>query len=389
MGAPVAWLYEVAQSLAFLSALRQASIEILKHYGLPTSQGWKRYKRWTHKRPIGVIQHFTAGVTWTGSARWLNDGPHKNTTSCQILILDRMLPIAKEIYAKYPELKDIKATIIILCDFPFPACWHAGWVNRLLLGIEMRNAGPVRGTLNKWRWWANKWRAKFPHEKLDKYPLKIDGQWWEPYTYEQIYTNILFCQHLHCLYQKETYESDLVDDEPFGLDRRWVLPHSAVTGTKWDTGKAFPCDDVRDAIFAQMPIDGIPWLKNYKAAPTRFVEEMEAADDELFLMELEERQTDRRHGTLDWDQIVEMPPPDLQALVEDGNWKEDLPSVRRALSKLWYAVPGDDSHVLDVDTALATWIFQKSVSCKPYDKIPGGDTQEALHKRLRDFRLHT
>jgi hypothetical protein len=292
------------------------------------------------------------------------------------MILDRMLPEVQAIYDKYPELKDLKVVVILLSEGVIP-CWHAGWVNRLTFGIENRNAGILRGKEGAWRWWANKWRAKFPHERLGKVPILIDGQWWEPYTFGQVHANILVCQHLHCVYQDQG-----------GLDRRWFLPHSATTGTKWDTGKAYPLQDVRDAVFAQMPIEGIPWLKSFAADPSAYAHDIEEEDDRLFLMELEERQHDRKHGDADLEEIDEMPPPELQDLVEDGNWKEELDSVRRALSKLGY-VTGGQGPTLDEDTALAVYQFQKSVKCKPYDKIPGGKTQEALYKRLVNFRLHT
>jgi len=167
--------------------------------------------------------------------------------------------------------------------------------------------------------------ARFPHEKLNKIPINIDGQWWEPYTFGQVHAEILVCQHLHAVYQKQG-----------GLDPRWFLPHSATNGSKYDTGKAYPLQDVRDAIFAQMPIDGIPWLKSFQADPEHYAYAIEEEDDSLFLMELEEH-----HGDLlSWDEVQMIPDPDFQVLIEEGYWKNELDSVRRALKKLGY-VKGD------------------------------------------------
>lgn len=375
------FMFTTDQSRQFFQALRAASIEICKAFGLPTSIGGKKYSDWGAGRPLGVTEHFTAGVTWKGSVRWLGDGSHKNTVSCQMVILDRMLPEAFAIYSKYPELQDLKVVVILLSEGIIPA-WHAGWVNKKTFGIENRNAGPVRGQRNKWRWWASGWKAKFPHERLGKYPEFIDGKWWEPFTHGQIHANIVVCQHLHALYQDEG-----------GLDRRWFLPHSATTYTKWDTGRLFPLKDVRDAVFAQMPVDGIPWLKTFQADPTSFAQDIEEDDDALFLAELEERQFDRNHSEYDEGEdermvvgIDEMPTPDLQALVQAGNWKEELNSVRRALERLQY-VTGGYGAKLDEDTALAVYQFQRSHKKLKADKIPGDATQRAMFKRLEDFGL--
>jgi len=373
--ADTAFLFTTSHSVEFFQALREASVKFLKRCGLPTSQGHKRYKKWTHGRPIGVTSHYTAGVTWKGSIRWLNDGGNKNTASCQLYILDRMLPEFSAIVAKYPVLSGLKVVTLLLSDGIIP-CWHGGWPNRINVGIEKRNAGCLRGKEGDWRWWGNDWKAKFPHDKLGKIPVKIDGKWWEPYTYGQVHDEILVCQHLHCAYQEEG-----------GLDPRWFLPHSATSGGKWDTGRAYPLNDVRNAVFAQMPIEGIPWLQAFAEDPSDYALELEEEDDELFLLELQERQADRMDGEADWDEICQMPPPELQALVQDGIWKDELDSVRRALGKLQY-VTGGAGPVLDEDTALAVYQFQRSQGDKlKNDKIPGDKTQRRLWRRLGDFQL--
>ena len=321
-----------------------------------------------------MTEHFTAGPTWKGSVRWLNNGPNKNSVSCQMLILDRMLPEVKAIYDKRPELADLQVVVLLLSEGIIP-CWHAGWVNRITFGIENRNAGKLRGKQGDWRWWAQGWKAKFPACELGKTPVLIDGAWWEPYTVGQVKANIHVGQHLHCLFQKEG-----------GLDPRWFLPHSGTEGSKWDTGRAYPLQDVRDAVFAQMPVEGIPWLQSFAHDPQGFVLYLEEEQDDLFLMELEERQGDRAAGEVDWDELQEMPSPDLQDLVQAGIWKEELDAVRRGLEKLGY-VTGGQGPELDEDTALAVYQFQKSQHDLTADKIPGDKTQRALYRRLADFQL--
>lgn len=369
-------LFSKTQAIEFFQALRAASVEIMEHFGLPITQGHKRYAEWKHGYPLGITEHFTAGPTWKGSVRWLNAGPHKNSVSCQMLILDRMLPAAAEIYAKYPELADLKVVTLLMSEGIIP-CWHAGWVNRISFGIENRNAGPLRGEQENWTWWAKKWTAKFPHEKLGKMPVHLDGRWWEPYTYGQVVANILVGQMLYCLNGSDA------------LDPRWFLPHSATTGTKWDTGRAYPLQDVREAVFKQHAYQELPWLHAFKADP-QYMDDFDEDMDEDFLTELAERQADRAGEVLpEGYEVCEEPPgADLQDLVDAGNWKQELGAVRRGLHRLGYYVPGDDSPTLDNNTALAVYQFQVSMDLKK-DKIPGGKTQRALVKRLKHFGLWT
>lgn len=367
-------LFSKTQAEAFFKALRKASVEFLKHHGLPVDQGHKKYSAWKEGYPVGVTEHFTAGVTWKGSVRWLNDGGADNSVSCQMLILDRMTPEYREIIEKYPELSELQVVVILMSDGIIP-CWHAGWVNKLNFGIENRNAGPLRYDGEKWYWWAKSWKAEFPVEKLGKTPQNFDGKWWEPYTYGQVLANIQVCQMLYCLYPK--------------MDPRWFLPHSATTGTKYDTGRAYPLDNVRDAVFNQTDPKDLIWLHDFKADP-QYMDDYDEEEDQEFLLELALRQQDRfDEKEFDEDLVVVEEPPgsDLQMLVQKGEWKQELGAVRRALHKLGYHVPFSDSQLLDKDTALAVYQFQRSEPDLTNDKIPGDKTQKALMKRLKDFKL--
>ena len=205
--------------------------------------------------------------------------------------------------------------------------------------------------------------------------MNFGGQWWEPYTFGQVCANILVCQMLRCIYPN--------------LSPSWFLPHSATTGTKYDTGRAYPLDKVRSAVFAQKHIEDLIWLHDYRDCP-EFMEDYEEDEDHEFILEMAFRQEDR----FDYDDANELPkivmeiPPelDLQYLVQEGEWKKELGAVRRALHKLGYYVPATASQTLDKDTATAVYQFQKSMGLRT-DKIPGSVTQEALMKRLKQFQL--
>jgi hypothetical protein len=368
-------LFTKAQADQFFKALRACSVEIMKYFGLPWDPGFKT-RPWAHGKPVGVTEHFTAGVVWKGSISWLN-GQGNKAASCHALILDRMIAEVEAIKSKYPELDILPVLVILMGELSY-GMWHGGWVNSLNFGIENRNAGPLRGEQGDWRWWAKKWTAKFPHEKLGKVPQNFDGKWWEPYTYGQIVANIILCQMLYCLYEGD-------------LDKRWFLPHSATTGTKFDTGRAFPLDNVRTAVFEQQPHVDLAWLQDFKADPM-YMDDYDEEEDLEFLQEMALRQAERSGDDVDFEEdlvVVEEPPgADLQMLVEDGKWREELGAVRRGLARLQYVVPATSSEVLDNDTALASYQFQRSMGLKA-DKIPGGKTQAAIMTRLKHFRLHT
>lgn len=369
------FLWTQTEAHDFFASLREASVEIMNLFGLPTSQGGKCYSSWQEGQPVGCTEHYTAGIGWKGSISWLNDGPNKNQVSCQFLILDRMIPEAQAVYNKYPALRCLKVTVFMLSDGLIP-CWHAGWVNRLTFGIENRNAGLLTGSEGNWRWWA----GKFPHKALGKTPVTIDGLWWEPYTRGQIEANVIVGQMAHCLYQNSG-----------GLKPGWFLPHSATTGGKWDTGRLYPLNDVRDAVFYQTAVENLHWLSSFEADPL-YMDHYDEDEDTEYFEKMAAAQYDRSGGE-DWgfgiDEVSVVPSADLQALVQDGDWKAELPAIRRALNLLSYYIDPLNTVPLelDADTALAVFQFQKSMDLKA-DKIPGdSETQPALMRRLQDFRL--
>jgi len=371
-------LFSRQQANEFFDAWRRASIAIMDYYSLPLDPG-RKVRPWKHGRPIGVTEHFTGGITWKETVRWLN-GQDNDKASCHALILDRRIAEIDDIWSQYPILQQIPVTALLLADLS-QGTWHAGWVNALNFGIENRNAGILKGRQGAWTWWVKKWTAPFPHQGLGKTPIRIDGMWWEPFTYGQVVANIIICQMLFSLYHSNT------PDEP-SMDARWFLPHSATEGTKWDTGRAFPLSNVRDAVFDQAPVESLQWLQSFKADPMYMNDYGEGIDDE-FLEALTERQGCRDADTPeDLDTCGEVPSADLQVLIQDGDWKKELPSIRRGLHMLGYRVGFQSLYgfELDDDTAVAIYQFQRSVKLQA-DKIPGDKTQKALMRRIKDFGL--
>ena len=354
-----------------LQQLREASIEACTRYGIPAGPGFK-IKKWRHGRPRGVILHYTAGVDGLGSARWLN-GMSNTKSSCHFVVMDRKMAGVDDIYSKYDLLDTLPVTILMLGGLD-SATWHAGWVNDLCVGIENRNAGNLKCISDKWCWWPNNWTKEFPSKDLGKTPVEIDGKWWEPYTAGQVEANIILGRNLLTMYDGQ-------------LDRRWFLPHSAVKKTKSDTGRAFPFQGVREAVFdCENEYWETDWFKALGKDPS-YMGDYDEEVDYTFLRQLGTRQGVRDDvWTFGEEQVCEGPPaPDLEALTDEGRWRDELDSVRRALNLLGYVVGGRGPQ-LDVDTALSVYQFQKSVGLRT-DKIPGQKTQVALAERLVDFGL--
>jgi N-acetyl-anhydromuramyl-L-alanine amidase AmpD len=356
---------------ALFAALRDASIETLTRYNIPASPGFKT-KKWRHGRPRGVILHYTAGVSGIGSARWLNNMSNTRS-SCHFLVLDRKLVDVDDIYSKYADLDALPVTVLMLGGLD-RATWHAGWVNDICVGIENRNAGTLKCIDETFCWWPNNWTKTFPGEELGKVPVEIDGGWWEPYTAGQVEANIILGRNLLTMYDGQ-------------LDRRWFLPHSAVKASKWDTGRAFPFHGVRNAVFdCDFEYWEEDWFKALGEDPSYMGDYDEEVDYE-FLRQIGDRQGYRDEiWTFGDEEVCYGPPaPDLEALIDEGRWRDELDSVRRALNLLEYVVNGQGPE-LDADTAMAVYQFQRAVGLHA-DKIPGVKTQAALWERLRLFGL--
>lgn len=353
----------------FFEQWRAFSVDALRALGLPVDPGGKT-RKWKHGQPIGLIEHYTAGVGWRGSINWLQ-GAHNKNSSCHAFVLDRKLKELDPILSLYPLVGEhLHCTAFLLSDID-EGTWHAGWVNSLCFGIENRNAGLLKGEQEDWRWWAKGWTAKFPHEKLGKTPVSIDGQWWEPYTYWQIADNIIIGQMLRARFDGK-------------LDPSWFLPHSATSTGKSDTGRAYPLNDVREAVFNDVAVTDLGFLQDFKADPMY----MDAYDEELdedILVGMAASHADRPGGMDDdeWDDAC----ASVSALTEDGPWRDELPAVRRALHALGYYVPATSDTGLDTWTKQAVWTFQRSHGLKT-DGIPGNkETQPALAQRLKRFKI--
>ena len=359
----------------FFKDLRAFTVDVLKFIKAPTSPGGK-VRSWKFGRPKGIIEHFTADVSWKGSASWLND-PKNQASSCHFMVLDRMATELAPILAKYPSLSVLPVTCLLLADLD-KGTWHAGWANSMCVGIENRNVGEVRYVNGKYCWWANNWSAPLPSD-LNKTPVLINGKYWEPYTKGQIKANVIIGRYLNVLTAADG-----------GLIKSWIIPHSCVSNQKSDTGPAYPLLDVREAMYSDVPLESLDFINKMVDDPvyTRDYDEM---NDANFLKQLAERQQDRNIDSEFTDdhflKAIGTPSASLQALIQSGDWKANLDVVRRGLAKLEYYIdPSSTGPKLDLSTSTAVQLFQRSVGLTA-DSVPGPVTQKAIFDRMTELGL--
>lgn len=362
------FLFNTETAQEFFRSLRRVSVEFIRRNSLPTSPG-NKVRRWKYGYPKGIIMHYTGGVGWKSTIQHLN-GAQNPKSSCHFLVLDRHINEYQASTRYYPILQTLPTSVFMLSDLD-RSTFHATWANEMCVGIENRNAGLVRKSGSQWNWWPSNWTAVFPHEELGKLPVKIGDKWWEPYTKSQLVSNIVLGRMLHSLYQGTG-----------GLDPSWILPHSAIEERKYDTGRAYPFNTVRDAILNKHSINSMSWLDSF----SDLLSPLSGVDETPFALS---EQTERSGGmkSEEYLQAIAMPPHKMRARVKNGEWEDDLDAVRTSLHSLGYWVGEAQGRVLDPTTKLAVWQFQKAMELET-DGIPGeSQTQPALAERLKTFGL--
>jgi hypothetical protein len=246
-------MFTVKEANDIYESLRVISAIILKAIGcLPEPhKPIIRTKKWRHGRFIGILYHYTGGPSGLKSMRWGNHpGWGNKSSSWHVTIFDRIPDnIIGELWVKHAskELRKLFPTpTIIMADWRW-GTWHGNWTNDALLGVENRNTG--------YSGWSRLGTDGI--QQLGKEPIFVGGRTWEPYTREQIVSNI----NLGRLANGFTNNQ---------LDPDWVLPHSAVCGVKADTGLVYPIHTIRNEIFNSGKQDNLflkKWLQGFELSP--------------------------------------------------------------------------------------------------------------------------
>jgi hypothetical protein len=305
------------------------------HQHWPSSNCYEEFKL---GHPMGNVLHYTAGTSFAGTIRHFVLGSRASSNWV----------VAKALDARFEQLRAdlelegaIQAECVQVVDPSMPS-WSAGWINRLVTGIEVRNAGVLRAyprergepgqksmsrnaffeyaardvdDLNFF-WWPRGWTQPFTGEVIE-----INGSYWESWSRGSLATVIALLRYLNALYPGE-------------LDPVFMLAHHQVAKGKNDVVLPVDLDLLREAVlFDKRHIDDLDWLAEYDD----FEDGFEDLDDPWMLRESDERQADRAEEDLDEfehavvtgrvDSNVEA----VEALRRLGFWVAEDEDVRRSL----------------------------------------------------------
>lgn len=367
-----------AEARDFFSRLATYSAEYVRVALRDVHRHWpsrNHYEEWPGDdgHPIGNVLHYTAGTRFSGTIRHFV----LNRVSSANWVVARALDPRFDDLRRSLELDgDLRAEVVQIVPPGKPA-WHAGWVNRLLTGIEVRNAGILRpyprrlgpapalvsgisreeffrypdadpADLNFY-WWANGWSAPFSGEVVN-----VNGTWWETWSRGSVATVVVLLRYLNALY-------------PGALRPEWLLAHHHVSPVKNDCVFIPDLGGIRDAVLRdRRHVDELEWLSTLDDADEAF----EAAEDPWVLSgDLDARQADRAEEDLD----------DFDARRIEGSI-DRAEEVREGLRRLGYHVASDDALLASVR------IYQRSRGLT-VDGIAGPRTRGRLERELRGWKL--
>jgi len=352
---------QVAQE--FFKQWRQFSVEALKILAptCPSSPPKSKTRPWHPDGKgfaVGLLCHYTGGLDGVASIRWFNENKENKGSSCSSVVFDTCYKQLEELCIKYPLVNIyLPVTALLIADISY-ATWHGNWVNSRCFGIENRNLGLLEKRGTKF------YRSGKLYTKA-KTPIVIRNQWWEPYTKEQIIANINIGRMIRAIQE--------------GLfDPSWVIPHSAIWATKSDTGSAFPMYNIRAAIFSDTELKDLQWLNKYHSAET-----CTHVPEEININEL-----DSNRDCAPPTKLTNEP-----TKVDNGNWKDYLPVIRKQLDSLWYHVVQSNSKEFDNTLKLAVYQLQRSSHALQngrhlaIDGIPGAKTRAFIEERFKAFHL--
>lgn len=369
--------YSEREALDFFARLWTYSAEYVRRI-IPTIQrNWpstNNYSDWTHGTPVGNVLHWTAGVRFTGTIRHFVLGQRASANWVLAKFLEPSLQLLRRDLGLEADLQ------VEVCEVvpPTKPSWHAGWVNRLLTGMELRNAGFLRpsprgrlvGHLHAgisveklmscdtrdpeeldWYWWPEYWTTPFPwRDEVVKLPC---GIWAERWSRAQLATVVTVLRYLNSAF-------------PGKLMPEWMFAHHCCYGGKFDIRLGLPAQEVtRSALFSNQHVDDLDWLCGFDGPE---VDDQVDVDDPLEVEELDLAQAERADE-------------DIEGEVVDVDGDVDCPyEVQEALEALGFWVQGD------LPSARVVRTYQRGRGLT-VDGVAGGQTRAELTKELRKWKL--
>jgi len=369
--------HKVKVAKDFFERLAAYSAEYVRRLIPNVHRGWptrNHYDRWHHGHPIGHVLHYTAGTSFHGTVRHFVEG---GGSSSHWVVSKSLDSRADGIRQQFDLGNDLRSECLQVVHPDKPA-WHAGWINRLCVGTEVRNAGilrpypkdPPRGTPKRpdrgithedffrfadldvddldFYWWPDGWTTPFNGEVL-----KVGGSWWESWSRGSVATAIVVLRYLNSIHE---------------LDPAHMLAHHCVNKHKNDVVLPIPLDKFRDAVlFSKQHVDDIEWLAELDDSEDGY----EEVDDPWMLRETAERQADRAE-----EDVEGYDPDDVDGFVTNPA------EVREGLRRLGFYVPEGDEERLHV----AIRLYQRGRDLA-VDGVAGPVTRGRLANDLAAWRL--
>lgn len=208
--------------------------------------------------PVGAVLHYTADSDFHRVLSWFMKDKFRAGVSAHVVVADRKYPGHDEA-AKDLELVQQLPVTVVQCVPPDVEAVHATWCNSRYYGIENVNSGELKSTKEGFMTWRPRdksspdWTTPWELEGR-KSPVHLYGRWWEPYSADQVATNIIILQHLNRFHGQT-------------LEKPHIIPHECVQsvgshGTdKRDTGPAYPIWEVRDLVYGGDLIEGLTYFQ--------------------------------------------------------------------------------------------------------------------------------
>lgn len=189
-------------------------------------------RQWSSENPVGVVDHYTAGISERGVLRWFSKKPRGSRVgnSSAHAVISR----EGQIWLVVDPLKRI--------------AWHARGVNSASVGIEHTNAGLLlRKTNGKFYYLGTR---AYPEDRVGDLQEASPGKYWEPYTSTQLVSNVVFKRWLIWAFPEgQMKRGKFVDHQMVEPDR------------KVDCGPLWPLHALNDLVFSEKPIREMEWLK--------------------------------------------------------------------------------------------------------------------------------
>lgn len=184
---------------------------------------------WPPEQPTGWVDHYTAAPEAKGTLMWfsnMNRGPDGGTSSAHYVI-------------------DRDGSILTIVDPLTTVAWHATWANPTRIGVEHVCTGLLSKSLRGEFFYLN---TPYP-ARLVPDLQEINGQFWEPFTVAQLFSNLAVKRLL--IQALPTLQID-----------RFVDHHAIDPKRKVDCGPLWPLRELNKLAFSSVPLtEEMDWIK--------------------------------------------------------------------------------------------------------------------------------